>query len=71
MQNHTSQWEGGYQPKDIDSLAEAPEDNSTYNFPPDFNFNSLDRNGLLGLLRLPAGSLDDRTLEKIDQALGD
>jgi hypothetical protein len=63
--------EGGYQPKDIDSLAEAPEDNSTYNFPPDFNFNSLDRNGLLGLLRLPAGSLDDRTLEKIDQALGD
>jgi hypothetical protein len=62
--------EGGYQPKDIDSLAEAPEDNSTYNFPPDFNFNSLDRNGLLGLLRLPAGSLDDRTLEKIDQALG-
>jgi hypothetical protein len=63
--------EGGYQPKDIDSLAETPEDNSTYNFPPDFNFNSLDRNGLLGLLRLPAGSLDDRTLEKIDQALGD
>jgi hypothetical protein len=63
--------EGGYQPKDIDSLAEAPEDNSTYNFPPDFNFNSLDRNALLGLLRLPAGSLDDRTLEKIDQALGD
>jgi hypothetical protein len=63
--------EGGYQPKDIDSLAEAPEDNSTYNFPPDFNFNSLDRNGLLGLLRLPAGSLDDRTLEKIDQALSD
>jgi hypothetical protein len=51
------------------SLAEAPEDNSTYNFPPDFNFNSLDRNGLLGLLRLPAGSLDDRTLEKIDQAV--
>jgi hypothetical protein len=63
--------EGGYQPKDIDSLAEAPEDNSTYNFPPDFNFNSLDRNALLGLLRLPAGSLDDRTLEKIDVALGD
>ncbi len=61
--------EGGYQPKDIDSLAETPEDNSTYNFPPDFNFNSLDRNALLGLLRLPAGSLDDRTLEKIDEAL--
>ena len=63
--------EGGYQPKDIDSLEETPEDNSTYNFPPDFNFNSLDRNALLGLLRLPAGSLDDRTLEKIDEALSD
>ena len=63
--------EGGYQPKDIDSLAETPEDNSTYNFPPDFNFNSLDRNALLGLLSLPAGSLDDRTLEKIDEALSD
>jgi hypothetical protein len=61
--------EGGYQPKDIDSLEETPEDNSTYNFPPDFNFNALDDNALRGLLRLPAGALDDMTLRKIDEAL--
>tara|TARA_R110000796_G_scaffold204725_1_gene320830 strand:- start:41 stop:1486 length:1446 start_codon:yes stop_codon:yes gene_type:complete len=61
--------EGGYQPKDIDSLGETPEDNSTYKFPPDFNFDALDDNALRGLLRLPTGALDDMTLRKIDEAL--
>ena len=61
--------EGGYQPKDIDSLGETPEDNSTYKFPPDFNFDALDDNALRGLLRLPSGALDNMTLRKIDEAL--
>lgn len=63
--------EAGYEPKDLDSLTETAEDSSTYNFPPDFDFRSLSRAYLLGLLRLPAGSLNERTLTLIDAALGE
>ena len=63
--------EAGYEPKDLDSLTETAEDSSTYNFPPDFDFSSLSRENLLGLLRLPDGSLDERTLTLIDAALGE